>query len=118
VPPDIVLLGVEWQSRALIRAQLIEEGYDVVAVDTWPDLRRHLRPGAKPRLAVVDVKGLPNPDDVLEGLRVLMKPDRVIVLTALGTLAPSNVDRFGFRLVPRPIAIEGVAAAVREQIGR
>jgi len=28
-PPDIVLLGAEWPSRALLRAQLIEEGFDV-----------------------------------------------------------------------------------------
>jgi hypothetical protein len=49
--PDIVLLGAERQPRALIRAQLIEAGFDVVATDTWPMMRRHLRPGSKPRLS-------------------------------------------------------------------
>jgi hypothetical protein len=86
--PDIVLLGAEWQPRALIRAQLIEEGFDVVATNTWPMMRRHLRPGSKPRLAIVDLKGLPNPDDVLNDVRVLMKPSRVLVLTAID---PMNV---------------------------
>lgn len=32
-PPDIVLLGPEWPERALLRAQLVEEGHDVVAID-------------------------------------------------------------------------------------
>jgi hypothetical protein len=31
-PPDIVLLGPEWLERALLRAQLIEEGDDVIGI--------------------------------------------------------------------------------------
>src|SRR5262245_27963580 len=34
--PDIVLLGAEWPTRALLRAQLAEEGYNVLATDRWP----------------------------------------------------------------------------------
>ena len=60
-PPDIVFLAVEWQPRALIRAQLIEEGFEVVATASWAVMRRHLRPGSKPRLAIVDLKGLADP---------------------------------------------------------
>ena len=37
---DIVLLGAERQTRALLRAQLIEEGLDVLATDTWPMMRQ------------------------------------------------------------------------------
>jgi hypothetical protein len=33
--PDIILLASNWQPRALVRAQLIEEGFDVVAMDDW-----------------------------------------------------------------------------------
>jgi hypothetical protein len=78
----VVLLGAEWKTRALIRAQLIEEGFEVVATDTWPMMRRHLRPGLKPRLAVVDLKDLDEPGRVLRDLAVLMKPERVFALTA------------------------------------
>lgn len=116
--PDVVLLATEWRSRALIRAQLIEEGFDVVATNSWPMMRRHLRPGSKPRLALVDLKGLPNPHEVLEGLRVLMKPDHVLVLTAIGTISPEDVRTLGFRAIARPVAIRDVvgaaAAALRE----
>lgn len=113
-PPDIVLLSTEWEPRALIRAQLIEEGFDVVATNTWPMMRRHLRPGSKPRLAIIDLQGLPNPHDVLNDVRLLMKPDQVLVLTALGTMPASDVKRLGFRTLPRPIAIEDVVKAVRQ----
>src|SRR5262249_32616572 len=107
-PPDIVLLSSDWQSRALIRAQLIEEGFTVLATDTWPVMRRHLRPGSKPRLAIIDLKGLANPDAVLSDVRVLMKPLHVIVLNAIGTVPAGSIERFGFRTLTRPVAIKRV----------
>lgn len=110
-PPDVVLLATDWQPRALIRAQLIEEGLEVIATDTWSMMRRHLRPGVKPQLALVDLKDLANPEQVLRDLRVLMKPDRVLVLTATGTVPSAVIKGLGFRAVSRPIAIEGVVRA-------
>jgi len=53
-PPDIVLLSADRHTRAPLRAQLIEDGFEVVATDTWPMMREQLRPGSKPRLAIVD----------------------------------------------------------------
>jgi DNA-binding response OmpR family regulator len=115
-PPDIVLLATEWRPRALLRAQLIEQGFEVVAADTWPLMRQNLRPGMKPRLALVDLMGLPDPDSVLQDLRLLMKPERVLVLTAMGTTSAANVDHLGFHALSRPIAIEQVVRAAADAI--
>jgi hypothetical protein len=117
LPPDIVLLATEWQPRALIRAQLIEEGLTVVATDTWPMMRRHLRPGMKPRLAFIDLKGLSEPATVLADLHVLMKPDRVLVLTADGTVPQADVARLGFHALSRPISIDDIVRSVWQKIG-
>jgi hypothetical protein len=114
--PDIVLLGAEWQPRALLRAQLLEEGFDVVATDTWSDMRRQLRPGSKPLLAIVDLNGLPEPDRVLNDLRLLMKPHRVLVLVAMGTVPAAAVERLGFASVSRPVAIKDVVTAAARAI--
>jgi hypothetical protein len=114
--PDVVLLGVEWQPRALIRAQLIEEGFEVVATDTWPMMRRHLRPGFKPRLALVDLKGLSDPGGVLTDLRVLLKPERVLVLTAMSTVSPSDIERLGYRVLRRPVVIDDVVKVATRMI--
>ena len=116
-PADIVLLGAEWQPRALLRAQLIEDGFDVVATDSWPAMRRQLRPGFKPRLAIVDLSGLPDPDRVLTELSVLMKPHRVLVLAALGTVPQASIERLGFAVVGRPVAIKDVVAATARMLG-
>ena len=115
---DIVLLAAEWQPRALIRAQLIEEGFEVVATDTWPAMRRHLRPGSKPRLAIVDLKGLPDPQQVLSDIRILMKPNRVLVLGAVGTITPDEIRGLGFRVLIRPFVISDVVATSSQIIGR
>jgi hypothetical protein len=113
-PPDIVLLAAEWQPRALIRAQLIEEGWEVVATSSWPMMRRHVRPGSKPRLAIVDLKDLTAPQSVLRDLRILMKPERVLVLSAIGTIPAAEIEQLGFRVIPRPFVIEDVVRAIRK----
>ena len=111
--PDVVLLGTEWKARALIRAQLIEEGFEVVATNTWSMMRRHLRPGRKPSVAIVDLKGLDAPEQVLRDLAVLMKPRRVLILTAMATVPLSEISSLGFRVIRRPFTVADVISAVR-----
>jgi hypothetical protein len=108
-----VLLGVEWQPRALIRAQLIEDGFDVLATDSWP-MMRHLVRSRKPPLAIVDLQGLAEPRAVLDDLAVLMTPARVLVLAAAGTVTRVEIERLGFRVLQRPIAIGDVVKAAAD----
>jgi hypothetical protein len=76
--PDILLLGAEWPERALVRAELIEAGYDVVAIDAWPIPSQYRQPGVKPRVAIVDLQGLPR-EVVAAAARVLRSHGRPIV---------------------------------------
>jgi hypothetical protein len=71
-PPDIVLLGAVWPERALLRAQLFEEGYDVVAIVAWPMPAVYCDPGTKPRLLIVDLQRLPHPRVALDEIRLVM----------------------------------------------
>jgi DNA-binding response OmpR family regulator len=109
-PPDIVLLGPAWRARALLRAQLVDEGFDVVATDEWPIPRRYLRRSQQPRLLIVDLQGLTDPRMVLDEVAALIPPDRVLVITALGATAPEEVRRRGFHVVTRPATIGQVVA--------
>jgi hypothetical protein len=106
-----VLLGPEWPERALLRAQLLEDGYDVVATDAWPIPRLFLRPGMKPRLLMIDLRGLPTPHDALAEVRGVMPPDRVLVMTALGTMTADEIRTLGFHVVTRPTTVRDVVAA-------
>ena len=110
-PPDILLLGPEWPNRALLRAQLIEEGLEVVALDAWPVPSENLQPGRKPRVVIVDLHGLPEPHRTLAEMASLIEPDRVLVVTALGTMTGEEVRRLGFHVMSRPAALGEIAAA-------
>jgi hypothetical protein len=112
--PEIALIGPEWPTRALLRAQLIEAGFDVVASDDWPIPRQYLRPGMKPRAVVVDLRGLQEPQTALADLRVLFPPERVLVLTALGTVAGEEIRRTGFRVLARPASIADIVGTVSD----
>jgi len=111
--PDILLLSANRLTRAPLRAQLIEDGFEVVATDTWPMMRRHLRPGEKPLIAIVDMQNLPAADEILRDVRVLMKPDGVIVLAAPASIAADDVARLGYVVLRRPISIGEVVDAAK-----
>jgi hypothetical protein len=107
-PPDVMLLGAEWPERALVRAQLLEEGYEVVAIDTWPMPKFYRRPGMKPRLLIIDLRGLPDPRDVLDDARFVLPADRVLIITALGTVPERDVRELGYCVIPRPATVETI----------
>jgi hypothetical protein len=115
---DVVLLSADRLIRAPLRAQLIEDGLQVIGTGSWPSLRRHLRPGGKPRLVIVDLRDLEHPREVLDGLRVLLPPDRVIVITAAGTVADDDLVRQGFVVVRRPASIADVVRVVAGAVRR
>src|SRR5687768_72457 len=110
-PPDVILLGAEWRERALLRAQLIEEGLEVVAVDEWPIPRIYRRPGMKPRVLLINLRGLPNPREILDEVRFVIPPERVLVVTALGALTADEVRRLGFTAIERPATVGQIVAA-------
>lgn len=116
--PDIVLIGPEWPERALLRAQLIEDGYEVVAFDAWPIPQLYIRSEMGPRVVIVDLRGLPEPRRVLDGLCRLVPPGRVLVLTALGTLPIEEIQQLGCRALPRPVSIAQIVAAAALISGR
>lgn len=107
----MIVVGAEWPARPLIRAQLIEQGLDVVAVDEWPIPRLYRRQDMKPRAMVVDLKGLPRPREVLDEIRFVVPPSRVVVIHSLGTVTPEQIVQHGYRLLTRPLRIRDVVGS-------
>jgi hypothetical protein len=113
-----MVLGSEWPERALLRAQLIEEGYEVVAVDTWPIPRLYRRSGMKPRVLLIDLHELPKPRETLDEVRLVLPAERVLVVTALGSLPAEQVRRFGFNVVERPATIGEIVRSIATLLAR
>jgi len=116
--PDVMLLGPEWPDRALLRAQLIEDGYEVIAIDRWPMPRLYRRAGMKPRAMIVDLRGLPEPRRTLEEVTWVIPADRVLVVTALGTLPSDMVRSMGFTVVERPTTVGAIVSAAAALLAR
>ena len=112
-PPDVVLLVPTWKTRAVLRAQLIEEGCEVVALDAWPIPGLYLRPGMNPRVLIIDLHDLPDPGRTLDEARQVLPAGRVLVVTALGSLAGDQVRERGFAVVERPASIGEISSATR-----
>ena len=110
-PLDILLLGPQWPTRALLRAQILEEGYEVAAADSWPIEGPSAKLLTRARIVIVDLQGLPAPRIVLEELHKRIDPARVLVVTASGTLPNEDVRRLGFHVIPRPASIADIVAA-------
>ena len=108
---DVLLLAPEWPERALLRAELIEAGYDVIAIDKLETEGTRREPGEKPRVAVVDLHGLGKPRAVLDQLRSVIATDCVLVLTALGALTADELRQMGYRVIARPMTIRQVVEA-------
>ena len=116
--PDVLLLSSEWPDRALLRAQLLEDGYEVVAFDAWPIPELYAVPGMKPRLALIDLRGLPEPRETLEAAVGLFGAESILVLTALGTMRADEVERLGVRAIGRPASVGQIVAIVSAAFAR
>ena len=63
----------------------------------------------KPRVLLIDLHGLPHPRETLDEVQLVMPPERVLVLTALGTLTGDDVRHLRFSVIERPVTIGQIA---------
>ena len=56
---EILLISADWQFRALVRAQLLEEGFQVRALPSLEDaLATLMRGSEQPRVTILDLQGV------------------------------------------------------------
>lgn len=114
VTADVLLLDAEWPSRALVRAQLLDQGFEVLGTDTWPMARRVLLSGVRPRLAIVNLHGLPDAQNVLNELTALVESSHVLLVTGAGSAELAG--RFPVHVLRRPIPIASIVATAARLI--
>jgi len=114
VQPKVLLAGGDFRPRALILAQLQEEGYEVTATETWEEAELLLRKRAvRPDAVVFDVEGEGQPEAALATLARLVAPARGVILTSSSGVAAEDAARLGFeRVLARPYSVGEVAKAV------
>lgn len=66
VVSQILIAGKDWQSRALLRAQLLEEGFEVEALEAIPEALAALGAGTNlPGLLIADISASDDPSPTL-----------------------------------------------------
>ena len=71
-----------------------------------------------PRVLLIDLRELPKPRETLEEVRVVLPPERVLVVTAIGSLTGEEVRGLGFNVIERPVTIGQIVAATGALLSR
>jgi hypothetical protein len=116
--PVLWLIDADHWPRALLRAELIERGYDAIGFESVDDAIVRLaadRP-RRPRLVVLDLAGQP----VTPGVVALLSAGGVPVLGIAGAVeATAARETLGLtRVLRRPLSLGEIADAVDRTLGR
>lgn len=116
---EVVLIGRDWQVRALLRAQLLEEGVEVLACQTVAEAREQLAAGT--RLVVYDASSDESPSEQRQAeLEQLAEQSRWLPVWVLASRSvPAGIERYDFeRVWFRPFQIGEVVRAIRQRLAQ
>jgi len=113
---EIILVAREWKARTLLRAQLLEEGYEVTALRTIEEAMMLLCRGmVRPRLIILDTIGQSLKEPMLTDLQALAGNAPILVCTGPFDLARLDFEEVGLtNLLVRPFTVGDVVNAVCE----
>jgi CheY-like chemotaxis protein len=117
---QVFLAGKDWQARALLRAQLLEEGVGVEAFETVREALAQLEFYAvRPALLLADISASDHPSADGESLANWAKRIPIWIIASHTSSVPGGLDGRGFeRLLFRPIDLGELVEQVRQRVGR
>ena len=116
---QVILAGKDWQARALVRAQLLEEGVTVEAFETVQEALAQLEfYPIRPALLVADVSASDHPARDLDALASWAGRIPIWIIASHTSSVPGGLDGRGFeRLLFRPVDLGRLVAEVRQRVG-
>jgi DNA-binding response OmpR family regulator len=115
---EILLVGRGWQTRALLRAQLIEEGLEVEAFETVGEALATVENAALgPSLLVADLSSSKEPPSEIEGLAAWSGQVPIWIIAERGLLADPQLKGRGFELIlVRPIDMGQLVERIKRRL--
>ena len=112
----VMLIGKGWQARALVRAQLIEEGVDVEAYSSAKDafeVQRELLP----ELVVADLSESEEPKIEIEELAKWSRRTHIWIIAGRNLITGSELRGRGFDIILlKPIDIGELVDQIKNRI--
>ena len=115
---EILLIAVDWQFRALVRAQLLEEGFEVRALPTLETALAFLvSSGKQPRLTILDTQDVEIEARPLQDLwRLTGEVPLLLCGSALSQVTTSQEGMPPARVLLRPFRVGDVVQEVRRML--
>jgi DNA-binding response OmpR family regulator len=116
---SVMLVSRDWQTRALLRAQLLEEGYSVRAYELLSDVFRALgRAPLWPSLLIAELSGDESADE-LQQLSAVARRLPVWVLASHSDVNEAVLGGRGFEMILfRPIGLSDLVDRVKLRLKR
>jgi DNA-binding response OmpR family regulator len=115
----VLLVSRDWHTRALLRAQLIEEGCPVMAFESLKDVEQELRRSAfEPALLIADLASGGRAASEIEQLSAWTRRLPVWVLATHSLGIDDELEGRGFEAVIfRPVGIEELVERIKQRLG-
>jgi DNA-binding response OmpR family regulator len=115
---QVLLAGKDWQTRALLRAQLIEEGVRVDAYETIDEaiaeLKRRL---LLPALLIVDISASDHPSADVEHLTIWAKRLPTWIIASHASTIKGGLESRNFELVLfRPLDLGNLVEQIKQRV--
>ena len=117
---SILLAGRDWQARALLRAQLIEEGFEVEAHETIPEALAACSAGGNlPDLLIADISASDDPSADVEDLSTRCQGIPVWVIASRAYIIDKGLRGHGFEMIfLRPVDVGELVEQVKRRLER
>src|SRR5580658_8538422 len=97
---QILIAGKDWRARALLRAQLLEEGFEVEAYETIPEALATLEPGQSlPDLLLADVSESDDPSGDVEALATWSRKVPIWIIASRTYIIEKGLKGHGFEMI-------------------
>jgi len=116
---QVFLAGKEWQARALLRAQLLEEGVSVEAFQTVREALAQLEfYPVRPALLVADIAASDHPSEDVDALASWADRIPIWIMASHTSSVTGGLDGRGFeRLLFRPVDLGKLVDQIRRRFG-
>lgn len=114
----ILIAGKDWQARALLRAQLLEEGFEVEAHETIPDALTEIEGSANlPDLFLADISASDDPSADVEALSARSRKVPIWIIASRSYIVEKGLRGHGFEMILlRPVDVNELVDQVKQRL--
>lgn len=114
----ILIAGKDWQARALLRAQLLEEGFEVEAYESIPDALADFRPGHNlPKLLIADISSSDHPTADVQTLSAWSRKIPIWIIASRNYITEKGLRGHGFGMtLLRPVDVGELVAQIKQKL--